>query len=169
MKDYDGRYDPQQFIVPPSLGKDGKSGRVSFHAQQQHIRLADHFSRSTKFPFESQSDFFRWALWDGIQHAQQLEPHGVESWIHCARVILDLAREEKRKEEFLHVFDVIRQQVNAFTSNHDIESAKDFIHRTRLSIARLPETPAREWRFKMQCESALDEFKAYFQPEDSGE
>ena len=166
MRYQHGKYDPAAFNVPPSLGKDGKSGKIQCHIQEGHVRALEDFAHSGVFPFTTSSDVIRWCIDLGVKELNRLEPAKMNSVIRRTNIIIELAKEEHSKSQFLVAFDAVRTNIHQHRQSGDIESARDHVAEVRAQVELMPENSDREARYKMKCQDALEEFRQYFRNEE---
>ncbi len=161
-----GKYDPAAFNVPPSLGKDGKSGKMQCHIQEGHMRMLEDFAHSGVFPFTTASDVVRWCIQCGLEELNKMEPARMNSTMRRTNNMIRLAREDMERSKFLESFSTLRLQVNSHIGRGNVESARDLVCDFRHEIVNMPDEPDSAARYKMECLNALDEFKHLFREQD---
>ena len=156
---YRGKYDPADFVVPPSLGKDGHSERIQCYIQSGHARALNILARSGVFPFEERNDVVRWCIKFGLERLDAMEPTLINSVMRRANLMIAMAQDEMERQKFLEAFDKLRTVVSAHMSRNEREMAKDLLKKYRDQIEKMPDTPERELRWKMKYLDELDTFK----------
>lgn len=159
MSGYRGFYDPAEFIVPPSLGRDGKSERIQCYVQSGHIRALSVIARSGVFPMEEKNDVVRWAIKFGLEELNRREPTLINSVMRRTNLMIAMAQDEIERQKFLEAFDALRTVTSSHMGQNDRASARDMVRRYRDQIERMPDEPERELRWKMKYLDALEGFR----------
>jgi hypothetical protein len=153
------KYDPSEFVVPPSLGKDGKSERIQCYVQAGHIRALNIVGRCGVFPFDEKNDVIRWCIKVGLERLNQLEPHLINSHIRRANIMIAHARDQVERSKFVETFNLLRESVNAARSDLDREGVLELYYTYKKQIDAMPNVPDHELRWKMKYEEELAHFK----------
>lgn len=156
---YRGKYDPAEFIVPPSLGRDGKSERVQCYVQSGHIRALNIIGRSGVFPFDEKNDVIRWAIKYALEELDRREPILINSVMRRTNLMIAMAQDEIERQKFLEAFDKLRGVTSSHMGQNDRASARDMVKRYREQIEKMPDEPERELRWKMKYLDALEQFR----------
>lgn len=158
------KYDPSEFIVPPSV-KNGQSERIQFRAQSGHSRAAKMIANSRAFPFGTDQDVFRWCVREGLHKLEQLQPdiEGLTSVLGQAKVATEIARDELYRVQFLELFQTVRNAVAYHVSQGETIAGKDLVEKIRFQVACMPEEPANEKRWKDKYLKELEQFDYLFQ------
>jgi len=159
VSSYRGKYDPADFIVPPQLGKDGKSGRIQCYLQSGHERALNILARSGVFPFEERNDVVRWCIKAGLEKLSDMEPILINSVMRRTNLMIAMAQEEIERMKFFEAFDKLRTAVSGHMGRNDRAMARDLVKRYRDQIEKMPDEPERELRWKIKYLDELDTFK----------
>lgn len=161
--DYKGKYDPADFIVPPNLGK-GQSIRLQFNVQAEHWRLLNIIARSGHFPFSHYTDVGRWCVQFGLQYIDSLpgEVMLTRSVMSQANTIDHFLKEQVRQEKYLKTLDQMRYAIHGSIARGEEDQAREDVMYLWNEIQRMPDTPDREFRWKLKYMNAVrDEFKRF--------
>lgn len=136
-EEYEGKYDPADFIVPASDTK-GHSERVWCRMQPGHDRQLEVILGTKKFPFRSKGDIIRWAVVRGIKILEQMEE--MPSVTSQVDAIVEFMRDEEFQASFASVFEVASQRVNAALINgpRGMNHAKHLASKFRHQISKMP-------------------------------
>jgi hypothetical protein len=157
-RDYRGKYDVNDFIVPPEFGK-GKSMQISCRIQAAHYRLLNIVARSGHFPFEERPDVIRWCIKFGLEHIDSLEPSLTRSVISQANIMNRRNQEILAEMKFQEWLNTSKEVLGGYVSRGDEESAREEVRFMYEQIIRMPDEPDRSFRWKCKY---LDTMRANF-------
>lgn len=101
----EGRVPQSEFIVPSQDTK-GHSARIGTRIPPGMFHEVETILSAKRFPWTTPSDFFRWAIYRGLQSASEiLESGDLENTQAQVNVMLAVMREEEEAMNFLAVLD----------------------------------------------------------------
>lgn len=153
------RFDPAEFIVPPALGKDGRSERIQCYIQSGHARALNIIARSGVFPFEEKNDVVRYSLKKGLEHLDTIEPVLINSVMRRTNMMIAAAKDQIERMKFVEVFDELRTALNMARTDHDKAMAKDLYLYYKQQIHAMPDVPESQLRWKLKYLDELEAFK----------
>lgn len=155
---YQGKFDPAEFNVPPSLTK-GTSQRLQFYIQSAHARALDVIAHSGHFPWGKDTDVARWCVQHGLQYVDKIDPGVITSVMRQANIINAINDEETRNLKFIENFDKTQTNVLTLKGIGETEMAQDLVMRVWREILQMPDEPEREARWKKKYQ---DKFESLF-------
>lgn len=155
---YKGKFDPSQFIVPPSLAK-GTSQRLQFYIQSAHARALDVVAHSGHFPWGKDTDVARWCVQHGLQYIDEIDPGLITSVMRQANIINALNEQEVRNQKYVENIDKTQQNVLTLKGMGELDMATDLVNRVWKEILGMPDEPEREARWKKRY---MDKFQDLF-------
>jgi hypothetical protein len=164
-RDYKGRFDPADFIVPPELEK-GKSQRVQCYIQSAHYRLLNIIARSGHFPFEERNDVVRWCIQYGLEHIDSLEPTLTRSVMSQANMMNHRLQEQVYHETHLKWLNMSKVVVFGYVNAGDVDAAREEVAWLWTETMKMPEEPDRALRWKLKYLDSLKENFAVYLPEE---
>lgn len=162
---YQGKYDPANFVVPPELDK-GKSQRIQCYIQAAHYRLLNIVARSGHFPFEERNDVIRWCILFSLQYLDTLEPELTRSVMSQANIMNRHNQNQIAEQTFLQWLNDSRQIVQGHVGRGDDDAAREEVAFYNEEIRKMPNEPDRALRWKLKYLDALKENFGRFLPEE---
>lgn len=163
-RDYNGKYDPADFVVPPELEK-GKSQRVQCYIQSAHFRLLNIIARSGHFPFEERNDVIRWCIQHGLQTLDTMEPGLTRSIMSQANMMNHRLQEQVHNETFRRWLDLSKSVVFGYVNAGDEDAAREEAAFLWAEIMKMPDEPDRAYRWKVRYADAVREHFGKLLPE----
>jgi hypothetical protein len=162
-------YDPSDFHVPPSLGRDGKSIKLqTVNIQEGHRNLLEKYAHSDVFPFTSYSDVVRFCIKAGTDILHELEPTlGPSIWNHTNNMLAQQRDDDYRirQEE---VFNGLRSLVGRHMQAGRTEDARDLVVYHRKQALSMPQRTDREIRHRSEYLEKMNEW-AHLYREDAAQ
>lgn len=146
------QYDPANFIVPGSDAQ-GHSERIQCRVPPGMLRQISAIVASKRFPFKTDGDVYRWAVWVGIQLLDRLEPTP-NTFIARVEAANSIIREQIYLQEYAATIGELDKMVQSYLSSGARGEAQKLIARVRAQYERIDEV---YWRDRL-----LGEIKSRF-------
>ena len=164
-KEYSGKYDPADFVVPPQLQK-GESQRIQCYIQSHHHRLLDIVGRSGHFPFSNSSDVIRWCIHYGLQYLDTLEPATTRTVMSQANMMNHYLKEQMHQMKHLEWMENLRTHVASLVSRGDEDAARETVALMWREVQKMPDDSPHELRWKLKYLEALETNYSRYMPND---
>ena len=128
------KYSPKEFLVPSHDVK-GHSDRFSFRVPPWISRQVQEIVTSRKFPYKTQSDVLRHAVFDHLMRLTKMEP--IKSYIQQIQMENELIREVISQQKSSEFFAGLQQAISNYLSRGDIEQASRLVTTVSAHIAAI--------------------------------
>lgn len=135
--EYQGEYDPANFVVPASDSK-GHSARAIFRLPVSMQRQVQLVRSSGLFPFGDDSDVYRWCVREGLAILDGMEevPNSVFGQAEAA---LSIAQEYLYQKEYATVFETMDQAMESVRQQGGFAELRRFYARVKSQFEKMPE------------------------------
>jgi len=135
------KYKADDFICAPADAK-GVSYRLTFRCIPDIEKGIDQIVASNRFPFSTRGDVIRWCIREGLRALNQMEP--VISVQKRVDMVDSLMVEEAAHSSFMHIFDVLEENVSKYMADQAPKQALRVLAMARHNFESMPEGHWRE-------------------------
>lgn len=135
--EYQGEYDPANFIVPASDSK-GHSERYTFRLSISMHREVNTIVASKLFPFLDASDVYRWCVREGLEKLNSMQevPNSVFGQAEAA---LEVCREVIYHKQFEQMFTVMDEAMEKVRGSGGFSEIRRLYARVQSAFEKMPE------------------------------
>lgn len=124
-----------EYMVP-AQDQHGHSARIDSRIPPSMAKDVSDLIEHGRFPFEGKSDFFRWAIHNGLMACKDLGGTGMSA---ATKTLVSLYQEEKANLAYKEVMEQLTNTVQRLLAEGATENAKRLVRSAMQVISEMPE------------------------------